>query len=173
MENEQKEKSGIEKAGDDLFNFAIARKDVKTLMANLHKEADIKRATVEYELQILKIISVGLGLSYYLESGPQKNKLTEIYWKTIHEFAKGLSQTTGLMIGQDINYFQTLKIRLDTYVAAMGNKPDAPEPSVVIGPEFARACGNIDDVYTVLTGSKMFIATISSVKEYLETIKLR
>jgi len=54
----------------------------------------------------------------------------------------------------------------------MTQKPDAPEPAVVIGPEFARTCGNMDDVFTVMTGSRMFIATIGSVKEYLDTIKL-
>jgi hypothetical protein len=31
----------------------------------------------------------------------------------------------------------------------------------------------VDDAYTVLTGAKMFSATIGSVKEYLEVIKLR
>jgi len=77
------------------------------------------------------------------------------------------------MIGNNIDYFQILKERLDMYVAAMAQKPDAPEPAVVIGPEFARTCGNMDDAFTVMTGSKMFIATIGSVKEYLETIKLR
>jgi len=42
-----------------------------------------------------------------------------------------------------------------------------------IGPEFARTCGNVDDMLTFMTGSKMFISAISKVKEYLETIKLR
>ncbi len=77
------------------------------------------------------------------------------------------------MIGHDIDYFQVLTKRLDTYVAAMAKKPDAPEPAVAIEPEFARTCGNVDDVFTVMIGSKMFIATIGSVKEYLEAVKLR
>ena len=77
------------------------------------------------------------------------------------------------MIGHDIDYFQVLTKRLDTYVAAMAKKPDASEPAVAIEPEFARTCGNVDDVFMVMTGSKMFIATIGSVKEYLEAVKLR
>ena len=66
-----------------------------------------------------------------------------------------------------IDYFQILNERLDMYVAALTEKADAPEPVVVIGPEFARICGNVDDVFTVMTGSRMFMATIGSVKEYL------
>lgn len=161
------------KAGEDLFNFAIDREDVKMLMAHLPEEADSKRSTVEYELQILKIISIGWCISYYLENGAQKNQLLESYWQAVHEFSQSISTTTELMIGNNIDYFQMLKERLDMYVAVMTQKPDAPEPAVVIGPEFARTCGNMNDVFTVMTGSRMFIATIGSVKEYLDTIKLR
>jgi hypothetical protein len=173
MEDSEGKKTGVEKAGEDLFNFAINREDIKALMAHLPEEADIKRGKVEYELQILKIISVGWSISYYLENCARKNHLLEGYWKAVHEFSQSISTTTGWMIGNDIDYFQILKQRLDMYVAAMTQKVDAPEPAVVIGPEFARTCGNMDDVFTVMTGSRMFIATIGSVKEYLETIKLR
>ena len=166
-------KSELEKTGQDLLDFAVDREDVNWLMDRLPQEADIKRVTVEYELQILKIISVGWSLSYYLESSSRKDQLMELYWAPVHEFSKGLSQTTELMIGQNIDYFQTLKDRLDSYVAALSQKPDAPEPAAVIGPEFAKTCGNINDLFTVMAGSKMFIATTSRVKEYLEVIKLR
>jgi len=172
MERSEENKTGVKKAGENLFNFAINRKDIKTLMTHLPEEADIKRGKVEYELQILKIISIGWSISYYLENCAQKNQLLELYWKAVHEFSQSISTTTGLMIGNDIDYFQILKERLDMYLAAMTQKPDAPEPAVVIGPEFARTCGNMDDVFAVMTGSKMFIATIGSVKEYLETIRL-
>lgn len=48
----------MEQAAEDLFNYSIDRYEVKWLMANLAEEADIKRTTVEYELPILKIISL-------------------------------------------------------------------------------------------------------------------
>lgn len=172
MEDSEEKKAGVEKAREDLFNFAINREDIKTLMSHLPEEADIKRGKVEYELQILKIISIGWSISYYLENCAQQNQLLEGYWKAVHEFSQSISTTTGLMIGNNIDYFQILKERLDMYIAAMTQKPDAPEPAVVIGPEFARTCGNMDDVFTVMTGSRMFIATIGNVKEYLETITL-
>ncbi|MBW2604763.1 MAG: hypothetical protein JRE28_10695 [Deltaproteobacteria bacterium] len=173
MEHSEEKKSEIEKVRDDLLNFAIDREDIKWLMERLPEEANIKRSTVEYELQILKIISVGWSISYYLENGPHKNPLLELFWTAIHEFSRQLSTTTELMIGQDIDYFQILKERLDMYVNAMAQKPEAPEPSTVIGPEFARTCGNADDIFTFMTGSKMFLSTTGQIKEYLEAIKLR
>ena len=173
MEHSEEKKSEIEKVRDVLFNFAIDREDIKWLMERLPKEANIKRSTVEYELQILKIISVGWSISYYLENNPHKNALLELFWMEIYEFSQQLSTTTEIMIGQDIDYFQILKERLDMYVNTMAQKPEAPEPSTVIGPEFARTCGNEDDISTFMTGSKMFLSITGQVKEYFETIKLR
>lgn len=173
MVSENKEKSAIEKAGEDLFDFAVDREDVKWLLDRLPPEADIKRTTVEYELQILKIIGVGWSVSYYLANSPQKNVLLELYWNAVNEFSRSLSTTMEYMIGQDIDYFQILKDRLEMYVAAMAQKQDAAEPAAVIGPEFSKICGNADDIFTFMTGSKMFLSTTSKVKQYLETIKLR
>lgn len=172
MEHSEEKKSDIEIVRDVLFNFAIDREDIKWLMEQLPKEANIKRNTVEYELQILKIISVGWSISYYLENNPKKNTLLELFWMEIYEFSQHLSTTTGLMIGQDIDYFQILQERLDMYVNAMAQNPGAPEPSTVIGPEFARTCGNADDIFTFMTGSKMFLSITGQVKEYLEATKL-
>ncbi|MFO7556557.1 MAG: hypothetical protein R6W88_15260 [Desulfobacterales bacterium] len=173
MENSEEKKSEIENARDNLFNFAIDREDIKWLMEHLPKEADIKRDTVEYELQLLKIISVGWSISYYLGNSPHKDQLLELFWMAVYEFSQQLSTTTELIIGHDIDYFQVLRDRLDMYVEAMAQKPDAPEPAIVIGPEFARTCGNVDDVFTFMTGSKMFISTIGRVKEFLITINLK
>jgi len=173
MQKPEKPKSNVAQAAEDLFNFAIDRQDVKRLMENLAAEADIKRTTVEYELPILKIISVGWSLSYYLTDGPQKEALANLYWTAINEFSKNLSTTTEMMTGQKIDYFDILKKRLDIYVNALGQHPDAQDPATVIGPEFARTCGNSDDIFTFMTGSKMFMSTIGRVKEYLEEIKLR
>lgn len=169
----ENEKSRIERAGEDLFNFAVDREDVKALVEHLPKEAACKPAAVEYELQLLKIISTGWSISFFLEKNPLKETLAEVFWKSIHEFAEHLSETTGLMTGHDINYFQILKDRLDLYVAVLTEKPEVTEPAAVIGPEFARRCGNGDDVFTVMAGARMFIMTVASVKEYLESMKLQ
>jgi len=173
MENSPEKKTAIEKAGEDLFNFAVDREDVKALVANMPQEADFQEVTVEYELQILKIISVGWSIAYYLEKDPQKTQLAEFYWQAVQQFAKSISTSTGLVTGDEIDYFQILKDRLDMYLEALTENPYVSQPVSVIGPEFARTCGNVDDAFTVLTGAKMFSATIGSVKEYLETVELR
>jgi hypothetical protein len=173
MENVEQEKSPVEQAAEDLFNFAIDRSDIKELMTGLHKQAEINRNTVEYELPILKIITVGWSISYFINHVPYKNQLSKIYWNAVREFSQGLSETAELMAGKTIDYFQILKDRLNMYVDAMNNNEDARDPAVVIGPEFAGVCGNRDDVFTVMTGSRQFIATAGGVKEYLERVKLR
>lgn len=173
MEKATYQKPAVEQAGEDLFNFAIDREDVKTLLAALPIDSDIERSKVEYELGILRIISVGWSISYFLEHSPHKNRLAELYWKAVQEVSQSISSTAGLMVGNDIDYFQILKDRLNMYVDAMRQKPDAPAPAGVIGPEFAGACGNINNVYAVLAGTKMFIATVASVKACLETIELQ
>jgi hypothetical protein len=173
VDKQEKKLSKIEQAAEDLFNYAIDRDDVKWLMQNLAKEADIKRTTVEYELPILKIISVGWSLSYYLAGGPQKDELSNLYWTAINDFSKDLSTTTEMMTGQKIDYFDILKERLDMYVTTLEEHSEAQDPATVIGPEFAGACGNADDIFTLMTGSKMFMSVIGRVKEYLEAIRLR
>ena len=173
MGKQEKNPSKIEQAASDLFNYAIDREDVKWLMDRQPEEAEVKRATVEYELPILKIISVGWSLSYYLPDGPEKKELSDLYWTAINDFSKDLSTTTEMMIGQKIDYFETLKERLGIYVKALEQQPEVQDPATIIGPEFARTCGNSDDIFTFMTGSKMFMAVIARVQEYLETIKLR
>jgi hypothetical protein len=95
------------------------------------------------------------------------------YWQAINEFSKQLSETTGLMIGQDIDYFEILKSRLEDYVEAMSKDPNAKDPAVLIGPSFARACGNENDIFASMAGTKLFANTIIRVRQYLEAVKLR
>lgn len=163
----------IEKMAADLFEFAIDREALKWLMARLPQEADINRATVEYELQILKIIGTGWAISYFLEDSPEKQLLLKHFWNAVFEFANKLSETTGLMTGKEIDYFQTLKDRLDTYVEAIAANPEATRPALAIGPEFARICGNAGDMFTFMTGSKMFMTTIVRVRDFIEAAGLQ
>lgn len=172
MTQPEETKSPLQQAAEDLFHFAIGRGDTKWLMARLPAEAGVKPATVEYELQILKIISVGWSITFFLEEWPQKNALATCFWEAVREFAQGLSTTTEMMTGQDIDYFQTLKDRLNAYVEALRLNPEADNPAEVIGPEFARTCGNRDDLFAVFTGGRMFSEATSRAREYLETLDL-
>jgi hypothetical protein len=174
MNDSTEKKSPLEQAVEDLFHYAIERDDVKWLMAQLPKESDVKPHSVEYELQILKIVGVGWGIAYYLKGTPhRKNTMMELYWQDINNYSKQLSDTTGLLIGQDIDYFEILKKRLDLYIKAMEADCDAADPAVLIGPAFAENCGKADDMFASLTGTKLFANTIARVRQYLEAVKLR
>lgn len=167
MKRAEGTKSKFKQAGEDLFNFAIDRNDVKILISNLPQESSCKPETVEYELQLLKIISTGWSILFFLEKKGLMEQVTEAYWKEILEFSRSLSEKTTILTGQAIDYFQFIKDRLAMYVAALAEKPDVTEPAAVIGPEFARHCGNVNDVFAVMTGSRMFIMTVARVREYL------
>ncbi len=170
MENDTQHPSGTGTPAEVLFDYAVDREDVKWLMGQLHAEADVNRHTVEYELQILKIISVGWSIAYHLENAPGKQPLLEGFWAAVQQYAQSLSQTTELMIGQDIDYFQTLRDRLDTYLATMAQSSEKNDPATVIGPAFALNCGNADDLFTRMTGAKMFMSVVSRVKTYLDKV---
>jgi hypothetical protein len=174
MDNSNENASVTDQAGEDLFNYAIEREDVKLLMGQLSQGAKVKSASLEYELQILKIISVGWSISYHLAGTPRrKAALGDLFWNAINNFSKELSQTTGLMTGADIDYFEILKKRLDQYVQAMEDNSRAPDPSVVIGPVFAGFCGDGDDIFAAMAGTKIFANTVARVRQYLEAVKLR
>lgn len=162
----------LEQIKSDLVDFAVDREEIKFLLARWPDEAAAKAPKVDYELQILKIIAVGWGLSYYLQQHPAKEPLQELFWQAIQEFAAGLSETTGLMIGKDIDYFAILKERLDDYVSAMGRQSGEVDPPQVVAPEFARLCGDRDDIFAQMAGGKMFNNTLIRIKQYLEALKL-
>jgi len=168
----EKEKSPLQQAGEDLFNYAIDREDIKWLMNTLAVGDDVNRTTVDYELHNLKIISVGWSISYFMATGPAKEPLQQIFWRSIQEFAKTLSETTGLMIGQDIDFFQVLKDRLDTYVKALEAQQRAPEPAAVIGPRFAQSCGHPEDLRLQMAGARLFLSVIDRVRQYLDAAAL-
>lgn len=164
--------SDLDAASEDLFNYAIDREDVKWLMARFPEASAVQKSTVENELQMLKLISVGWSITFYLENSVWKTPLAERYWKQVFDFSKSLSTATGLMTGHEIDYFQSLKDRLDMYVSALARQPDATEPAQVIGPEFAGACGNREDLFAFMTGSKLFLSVVGRVKDYLEALRL-
>ena len=163
----------VEKAAQDLATFAIDRTDLKELLSTLPENSS-NRTAIEYELQILKILSVGWAISFFMPA-TDKNKgpLTEIFWETIRNISNNISTLTQTTTGQGIDYFEILKKRLDTYVALMQASPDNTQnPANIIGPAFSSACKCKNDAVAILTGTKMFTLTMGAVKEYLNTVKI-
>ncbi|MEJ2638788.1 MAG: hypothetical protein P8010_04360 [Desulfosarcinaceae bacterium] len=163
-------------AANDLFDYAVGREELHHIMALLPEEAPVEHSKVEYELQILKIITVGWSITYFLEAFPHKEPLAILYWEAVRGFSRQLSETAELLIEGDVNYFDVLRNRLDFYVEALARRSDAAEPATAaagdpaaaIGPAFADTCGAADDVFTIMSGARMFVATTGRVKQMLE-----
>ncbi len=164
----------VEDAARHLATFAIDREDLKSLMAAIPQDGEVNMTAVEYELGILKILSVGWGLSYFMApTDPNKAPLTDIYWQMIREVSQNISMLTETTTGTQVDYFNILKDRLDLYVLAMKETPEGSrEPATIMGPVFAKACGCPDNPAALLTGTKMFTLTLGAVKEYLNTVTL-
>ncbi len=167
-------KISVEQLAQNLAGFAIDRTDLGELMAALPRENKLNMTTVEYELGILKILSVGWGIAFYMAAS-DKNKapLTETYWEMIREISQNISTLTETTTGTQIDYFIIIKERLETYVGQMQTNPNqASEPTAVMGPVFAQVCNSPDDPMAILTGTKMFTLTLGAVKEYLTAVNL-
>lgn len=154
-----------------MFDFALDREDVKWLLERLPDETVVNRSKVDHELQILKIIAVGWTISFCMDKPQAKSEVLESFWGLVHEFAGSLSATTQLMIDQRIDFFETIRNRLDEYLKAMAQRPEAREPAAVIGPEFARICGNGEDIQIIACGTRLFVSVMARVKEFLDSMK--
>ncbi len=164
--------AGLEEVSEKLVNFSVDRDDLNRIMAMLPEDETINRVTVEYEIPLLKIVSVGWAIAYFMEERPEKEALLESFWQAIDEFSRSLSDVTNLTTGAEINYFHMIKERVDTYVQALNMQPEAQEPAAVIGPTFAGICNAADNIHVIMTGNRIFNAAIIGVKEYLTHINI-
>lgn len=174
MGQKEKETRTVEKMAKDLATFAIDRTDLKELLAALPENITSNLTAIEYELQILKILSVGWAISFYMPVTDQnKGPLTEMFWEAIRDVSNNISTLTQTTTGQNIDYFEILKKRLNMYLAILQENPDENQsPAHLIGPAFSSACNSENDAVAVLTGTKMFTLTLGAVKEYLNAVKI-
>ena len=63
----------VEELARNLASSAIDRGDLKEIIGALPSENALNLTTVEYELGILKILSVGWGIAFYM-AATDKNK---------------------------------------------------------------------------------------------------
>jgi hypothetical protein len=158
----------VASAGEQLFRFAIDRGDLKTILDGLPSDVSEKRVTLEYEIQLLRIVAVGWAIAFFLADSRLKTPLGQGFWEHIRSFSATLSTSASVAVGSDVDYFDSLKQRLDYYVAALDRAGQKFEPAQTIGSAFASACGDDNDAIAVLAGSKMFAHTISAVREFLD-----
>jgi hypothetical protein len=157
----------VARMGEQLFQYAIHRGDMQTILDALPLDPPEKRVALEYEVQLLRIIAVGWAIAFYLSDSALKTPLTQRYWEQVRDLSGTLSTSASLTVGSDIDYFDILRQRLDFYVTTLNRAGKVTTPAVAIGPAFAEMCGDRDDACAMLAGSKMFTHTIDAVREYL------
>ncbi len=160
----------IPEMAENLASYALDRERVLFALSRVPKADAINPVMVEYEIQILQILSVGWSMSYYMESHADKTALVEKFWNLLFEFSENISSVTSLSIGKEINYFQILKERMDTYLMALSGISGSTDPASVIGPAFAQLCGTTDNVHVIMAGSRIFSLAVEGVKAYLDMV---
>lgn len=168
MKDNQSTYNDAAHAGEQLFQFAIDRGDMQSILDALPLAVPEKRVALEYEIQLLRIISVGWAIAFFLADSERKASIGQYFWENIRSFSATLSTSASLTVGSDIDYFEILKQRLDLYVGALDAAGRIPQPAMAIGPAFADVCGDEHDAAAILAGSKMFSHTIVAVREYLD-----
>jgi len=165
----------VDQVAENLSAFAIDRADIKSLLGSIPEGHPIDLTRLEYELAILKILSVGWGLAFFMPATDMnKAPLTQTFWEQIRQIANNVSTLTETTTGNRIDYFAILKERLDTFVQQMQeHQAEKTDPTDVMGPVFANACGTPDDPVVILAGTKMFALTLGAVKEYLAAVKIK
>jgi len=174
MGQKKKKTISVQKMAGDLSSFAIDRTDLKELLAVIPVDVNLNMTTIEYELQLLKILSVGWALSFFMpQTDRNRSLLTQIFWENIREISNNISTLTQTTTGKSLDYFEILKERLNTYLNALQKNPETSQnPAVIIGPVFASACYSENNPTAILFGTKMFTLTIGAVKEYLNAVKI-
>jgi len=173
MGRAKKEPISIEELARNLATYAIDREEIKELIRSIPGKNDLNLATVEYELQIMRILSIGWAISFYMPEKSGKKSLSLLFWEHIREISTSISNLMENTTGRSIDYFMILKERLDIYLSAMQKNPDnASQPTVIMGPAFASACCVPGNPMAILIGTKMFTLCLGSVKAYMDSVKI-
>jgi len=161
--------ASIQEISESLANFSLDRESVLFALSRLPDEDSLNKVTIEYEIQLLKILSVGWAVSYFMEDHSDKQSLIKNFWDVLFEFSKNISSVTSLSIGKEVDYFRALKDRIDIYLKALAESPQVKDPAAVIGPTFARLCGSTDNVHVIMAGNRIFHLSLEGVKHFLES----
>jgi len=165
----------IDRAVEVLTGVATNRAVIKQELAGLpDDDPTINKTAVEYELQLLRIVFTGWALAYYLTDHPQKNRMAESFWLSVHAFAGRISTLASAGTdGKTIDYFGAVRERIQSYIDALNTNMEEADPADVVAAVFSRLCGGTGTRVMADAGRKVFIDTLNTVKVYLETISLQ
>lgn len=169
MAAKEKQPDTLENICKNLAEYAVEREEIKKLVQTLPGDQGLNTVTVEYELQLLKIITIGWSISVYMKANDKKQLFEQKFWELIREFSKDISNVTSMMIGHDIDYFDLIKQRFDTYVNSLNGASKEADPASAIGPAFAEICNDKDNAFVVISGARLFNYSVRATKEYLES----
>ena len=173
MATSQKKAVTVAAAGENFVNFSFDRDPIKPLIDNIPPESGINPVAMEYEIQLLKVLTVGWAISYFMADHARKDAMAQTFWQGVRAFSANLSAVASCNVGKAIDYFGALQQRVDIYVGALQHLPETGDPGAVIGATFAQMCGNQLQRYLVLSGKAIFNMSIVSVKSYLESVDLQ
>ena len=160
--------ASLQETSENLASYAVDNERVAFALSRIPETGAVNRITVEYEIKILQILSVGWAISFFLENRPEKAVLSQHFWDILHRFSAEISSVTSVSIGKEIDYFRILKERMDYYLAALSGCPPSTDPTSVIGPAFARICGADADIHVIMAGSRIFSMALEGVRSYLD-----
>ena len=92
-----KKKVTVEEASHNLLNFSVNREALARALEYFPYGEDVNPVTIEYELQVLRIVSVGWGVAFFMEEHPKKEALTETFWNGVQAFAGAISSLNTAM----------------------------------------------------------------------------
>ena len=162
----------MDRAVEVLTGIAVNRQEVRHALAGLPEAEGINKTTVEYEIQLLRIVFTGWAVSYFLAHHPLKNELAQSFWFSIHEFSQKVSSLAAGSAGVTVDYFDAIRERTRCYIDAMNNNMTEPDPTAVVGATFSLLCGGTGAQPVVDAGKQMFANTLATVKIYLDTVRI-
>jgi len=172
MAQSGKKEVSLRDAAACLFDYGVDRGDLGLILEGLPDDDTINRVAAEYELRILRIVSVGWSISYFMAAGDSRQALAEGYWQSVAAFSGQVSEMSSTTSGTEVDYFSVIRERADGYLSALNHYQDAGDPAIVIGPTLAKMCGDEENPYLIISAKKLFHITLSGVKNYLESIEL-
>ena len=90
----------VDQVAENLSAFAIDRADIKSLLGTIPEGHPINLNRLEYELAILKILSVGWALAFFMPATDvNKTPLTQAFWEQIREISNNVSTLTETTTG--------------------------------------------------------------------------
>lgn len=173
MGNDAKPSVTIAEAAENLVNFSLDHSELNQILSQVSSASNLNLTAMEYEIRLLKILTVGWAIAFFLDPGVARDGLADLFWNSIQQVSQQLSSVSSASMGKDIDYFDILKQRLKVYLEALQKNATASDPIALIGPKFAELCGHPDNAMAILSGSKIFNLALNGVKNYLQCISLQ